>query len=88
MLGHFFLAIDIAHFIPLEMSKQITGAIMRALQDARKAPGAERIFVAGEKEHEMEKIVRQRGVPVNPNLRDELQTMRDELKVRGYDQFL
>ena len=87
MLGHFFLAVDIAHFIPLEISKQITGQIMRALQAARKAPGETRIYVAGEKEYEQEKIVRQRGVPVNRNLQAELQTMRDELGIPGYEAY-
>jgi L-2-hydroxycarboxylate dehydrogenase (NAD+) len=87
MLGHFFLAIDIEHFVPLEVSKRITGQIMRALQNARKAPGQERIYVAGEKEHESEQTVRQRGIPVNPNLRRELQAMRDELGIPGYEAF-
>jgi L-2-hydroxycarboxylate dehydrogenase (NAD+) len=87
MLGHFFLAIDIEHFIPLEVSRRITGQIMRALQDARKAPDQARIYVAGEKEHEREAQVRERGVPVNPNLRRELQTMRDELNISGYEAY-
>jgi len=87
MLGHFFLAIDIEHFIPLEVSRRITGQIMRALQDARKAPGQERIYVAGEKEHEREEQIREQGVPVNPNLRRELQTMRDELNISGYEAY-
>jgi LDH2 family malate/lactate/ureidoglycolate dehydrogenase len=87
MLGHFFLAIDIEHFIPLEVSRRITGQIMRALQDARKAPGQERIYVAGEKEYEREKQVREQGAPVNPNLRRELQTMRDELNISGYEAY-
>jgi L-2-hydroxycarboxylate dehydrogenase (NAD+) len=88
MLGHFFLAMDIEHFIPLEVSKATTGQIMRALQSAVKAPGQDRIYVAGEKEYEMEQQVRQQGIPVNHNLRRELQTMRDELGIHGYeDQF-
>ncbi len=85
MLGHFFLAINIEHFVPLEASKQITGGIMRGLQASRKASGQDRIYVAGEKEHEMEQIVRQRGVPVNRNLRHELEIMRDELNIEGYE---
>ena len=85
MLGHFFLAVDIEHFVPLEVSKRITGEIMRALQASPKAPGQERIYVAGEKEFEMEALVRERGVPVNRNLRRELQTMRDELSIAGYE---
>jgi LDH2 family malate/lactate/ureidoglycolate dehydrogenase len=87
MLGHFFLAIDIEHFIPLDLSRQITGQIMRALQASRKAPGEDRIYVAGEKEFEMERLVRHRGIPVNRNLRQELQSMRDELGIPGYEAF-
>ena len=87
MLGHFFLAIDIAHLIPVEESARITGSIMRALQSARKAPGRERIYVAGEKEFEAEKRVRKQGIPINPNLRQQLQVMRDELKITGYEAY-
>ena len=87
MLGHFFLALDVAHFIPLEVSRRTTGQIMRALQNARKAPAATRIYVAGEKEYEKEREVREQGIPVNPNLRRELQIMRDELNLSGYEQY-
>jgi LDH2 family malate/lactate/ureidoglycolate dehydrogenase len=87
MLGHFFMAIDVAHFIPPEESCRITGEIMRALQAAHKAPGAERIYVAGEKEYESEQRVRERGVPTNPNLRREFQAMRDELGIPGYEAY-
>ncbi|MFC2030634.1 Ldh family oxidoreductase [Chloroflexota bacterium] len=85
MLGHFFLAIDIEHFIPLELSRHITGQILRALQHSAKAPGEERIYVAGEKEYEKEALVRKRGVAVNESLREELRTMRDELQIPGYE---
>ncbi len=87
MLGHFFLAIDVEHFVPLEVSRLITGQIMRTLQNARKAPGQERIYVAGEKEHEKEVLIREQGVPVNPNLRRELEIMRDELSIVGYEDY-
>jgi L-2-hydroxycarboxylate dehydrogenase (NAD+) len=87
MIGHFFLAIDIEHFLPVEVSRQITGGIMRALQASRKAPGQDQIYVAGEKEWEQEQIVRERGVPVNRNLRKELQVMRDELGIEGYEAY-
>ena len=32
-------------------------------------------------------VVRERGVPVNRNLRQELQTVRDELKIEGYEAY-
>ena len=85
MLGHFFLAIDVARFVPPEVSRRITGQIMRDLQGSRKEPGHEHIYVAGEKEYEKEKVVRARGIPSNPNLRRELQIMRDELEIEGYE---
>jgi len=88
MLGHFFLAIDIEHFIPLEESRRITGRIMRRLQEARQAPGAPgRIYVAGEKEHEKIAQIRQQGIPINANLRRELQFVRDELEIPGYEEY-
>jgi LDH2 family malate/lactate/ureidoglycolate dehydrogenase len=87
MLGHFFLAIDIEHFLPVELPKQITGQIIRELQSARKAPGKERIYVAGEKEHEREAMIRERGIPVNHNLRRDLQTVRDELGIAAYENY-
>lgn len=84
MVGHFFLAIDIEHFIPVAVSRMVTGNIMRSLQAAHKAPGHDRIYVAGEKEYEKEKLVREQGIPVNANLRKELVFMRDKLGVAGY----
>ena len=87
MLGHFFMAIDVEHFIPLSTSRHITGQIMRALQASRRAPGQDRIYVGGEKEYEMEKLRREQGIPVNHNLQRELQTMRDELKILGYEAY-
>jgi len=87
MVGHFFLAIDIAHFIPLETFCRITGQMMRDLQGAGRATGQERIYVAGEKEYEMEKARRERGIPVNANLKRELQGMRDDLHIEGYEAY-
>jgi LDH2 family malate/lactate/ureidoglycolate dehydrogenase len=88
MLGHFFLAMDIEHFLPLDASRRITGQIMRQLQASRKEPGQERIYVAGEKEYEMEQRIRQEGITVNRNLRRDLQTVRDELHIPGYESWL
>jgi len=50
-LGHFFIAINIECFRPLEEFKKQVGDICRELRSARKAPGAERIWTCGEKEH-------------------------------------
>jgi len=87
MLGQFFLAIDVEHFVPLDVARKITGNMLRELQASRKAPGQERIYVAGEKEYEKEKLIREQGVPVNDNLRKNLQFMRDTLKIEGYAEY-
>jgi LDH2 family malate/lactate/ureidoglycolate dehydrogenase len=87
MVGHFFLAVDIEHLLPLPVFRSICGQILRDLQNARKAPGQERIYVAGEKEHEMIQARKKDGIPINPNLRRELQTMRDELEIQGYEAY-
>ena len=87
MLGQFFIAIDVEHFIPLDHFKQIVGNIARSLQAARKAPGQDRIYVAGEKEFDKERVVREKGIPVNANLRSTLQFVRGELGVEGYEAY-
>jgi L-2-hydroxycarboxylate dehydrogenase (NAD+) len=87
MLGHFFLAIDIEHFVPLPLFKQIVGSMMGELQGSRKAVGEERIYVAGEKEYEKQQVISTMGIPVNANLKRTLQFMREALQVKGYDTY-
>ena len=84
-VGHFFMAIDIEHFIPLERFKAITGDIVRQLRSSEKAPEHDRIWTAGEKEWEMTQYVREHGIPVNPNLQKNLVIMQDELGLTRYD---
>jgi L-2-hydroxycarboxylate dehydrogenase (NAD+) len=87
MLGHFFLAIDIGHFLPVQQSRETTGAIMKALASAPVAAEAEHVFVAGEKEHLSQARIRSEGVRVGEQLRADLQSMRDELVISGYDDY-
>ena len=75
-LGHFFLAIDISEFIELDRFKQISGEIMRELRASRKAPGEERIYTAGEKEQIAWEYRKERGCPVPPALRKDMETLR------------
>lgn len=84
-LGHFFMAINVESFCPLEDFKKTTGQILRELRASRKAPGHDRIYTAGEKEYESEKVVLARGVPINANLQKELKIMQQELGLTQYD---
>ena len=49
-LGHFFLAIDVEAFCGIDTFKANSGKLLNALRESKKAPGAERIYTAGEKE--------------------------------------
>ncbi len=84
-LGHFFMAIDIEHFIPLPEFKQAVGTILRKLRGSEKATGQSRIYTAGEKEWEREKRVRTEGVPINSNLQKDLAVLREDLGLTDYD---
>ncbi len=84
-LGHFFMAIDVEHFTSLDEFKRATGEIMRQLRAARKAPGEERIYTAGEKEYYNTEHIRAVGVEVNPNLQKNLKIMQQELGLTQYD---
>ncbi len=80
-LGHFFMAIDIDCFTDLEAFKKTTGDILRALRASTRAPGKERIYTCGEKEYLAWQERKDKGVPVDAGLRQELVTLRDELKL-------
>jgi L-2-hydroxycarboxylate dehydrogenase (NAD+) len=78
-LGHFFLAIDIECFTDLAAFKKTTGDILRALRASTKAPGKDRIYTCGEKEHLAWLERKDKGAPVDAALQRELLAMRDEL---------
>ncbi len=84
-VGHFFLAINIEHFLPLDRFRKTAGSIMRELREFTKAPGDERIYTAGEKAHENAMRFEQEGVKVGPNLQKALKALRAELNITGHD---
>lgn len=84
-VGHFFMALDVESFVDLETFKKTTGEILRELRASRKAPGADRIYTAGEKEYEMEIKVRKEGIPIIPNLQKDLKFVRDKLGLTQYE---
>ena len=52
-LGHWFIAIDTEHFMGEEIARKKAGDICRSMRASKKAPDAERIYTAGEKEYEI-----------------------------------
>ena len=83
-LGHFFIAIDVEAFIPIDMFRKISGDILRSLRDSKKAPGHDRIYTAGEKEYDVSVARKDTGVPVGESVQKELITVRDELGLTQY----
>lgn len=83
-LGHFFMAVNIESFCSLDDFKRTTGEILRDLRAATKQPGCERIYTAGEKEYEIEKRVRAKGVVIVPNLLQDVKTIIEQLQMDEY----
>jgi len=84
-IGHFFLAINVEFFVPLEEFKANTGKILRDLRNSTKAPGQTRIYTAGEKEYEMSMLTASKGVELNVNLQKDVKWLQNELGLQEYD---
>ena len=84
-LGHFFMAVDISEFTELAAFKKTTGDILRSLRASQKAPGEKRIYTAGEKEYLAWLDRKDRGVPVNKPLQENIRQLVKELNLTGYD---
>ncbi len=82
-LGHFFIAIDTDHFLGEDVCRKKAGDILREVRAAKKAPDAERIYTAGEKEH-LVRLARKDGVPINESVQAEMIAVRDELGLTQY----
>jgi LDH2 family malate/lactate/ureidoglycolate dehydrogenase len=78
------MAIDVGSFIESETFKKISGNICRELRSSKKAPGRDRIYTAGEKEYEMEKIRRKEGIPINRSIQQDISTMKKGLRLDQY----
>ncbi|MGA1794702.1 MAG: Ldh family oxidoreductase [bacterium] len=83
-LGHFFIAINIAHFTDVASFAKTAGDILREIRASRKMPGQERIYTAGEKEFLAWKERKDKGVPINKNLQREILQMQQDLGLTGY----
>ena len=78
-LGHFFFVINPEFFMGLDTFKKTAGGICRGLRDSQKAPGAERIYTAGEKEWLAWQERKDKGVPVGETIQKEIIEVRDKL---------
>jgi len=84
-VGHFFLAINVGNFIPLQKFKKTAGNIMRELRSSKLAPGKDKIYTAGEKEYSSEEERKETGIPINKSLQKDIKTMQVELGLDKYN---
>ena len=76
-LGHFFFVINPEFFMGLDTFRETAGGICRELRASQKAPGAERIYTAGEKEWDAWQERKDKGCPVGESVQKELLYLRD-----------
>lgn len=79
--GHFFAAIKVDIFRPLEEFKRGMDAMIRAIHAAPPAPGHDRIYVAGEMEHETEQERQIYGIPLPDTVISELSVLSHKYNV-------
>ena len=77
-LGHFFFVADPEAFAGGDVFRKTAGDICRALRASAKAPGYDRIYTAGEKEHLAWLERKDKGVPVGEAVQKEMIALRDK----------
>ncbi len=82
-IGHFFLAINVENFVPLEDFKRSTGNMMRELRASRKAVDQPRIYTAGEKEYYNTLKNQADGIELTPGVQKALHALYSELGMPG-----
>ncbi len=80
-ISHFFAAFKIDGFRDPEQFKADMDTELRAFKDSAKAPGHDRIYVAGEIEHEKTVYNREHGVPVHVKVWDGLEKLAADLGI-------
>ncbi|MEM7131550.1 MAG: Ldh family oxidoreductase [Chloroflexota bacterium] len=79
--GHFFAAIKVDAFRPLDEFKKGMDAMIQAIHAAPKEKGQERIYVAGEIEHETELERQADGIPLPDTVIADLQELSEQYNV-------
>ena len=82
-LGHWFIAIDVERFLPVDRFKKHVGTFLRQMRDSEKAPnGPGRIWTAGESEHDAQ-VQREKmgGTMIPEALMKDMVKMREQFPV-------
>jgi len=81
--GQVIVALDVAHFSPVETFKRNVDKVIREMRNSKKMPGVERIQVPGEQSHATWRERSAAGVPMNDTLFKDLQRLAINLGIEG-----
>jgi LDH2 family malate/lactate/ureidoglycolate dehydrogenase len=79
--SHFFLAIDVARFLPLEEFTERMMFLRQTVMNSPPAVGFDEVLIAGEPEWRAEELRRREGIPVARGIWDELSQLAGRLGV-------
>ncbi|MGC8837564.1 MAG: Ldh family oxidoreductase [Anaerolineae bacterium] len=80
-VGHFFGALRVDAFRPLDEFRRTMDDLIRRLKDSPKAEGQTRIYIHGEKEFEAKEERLRNGIPLGPKVAETLRGIAQELDV-------
>ncbi len=80
-IGHFFGALRIDGFRPVDEFKADMDELITRIKNAPKAAGAERIYIHGEKEFEEQDERQAQGIPLHPKVLRALRSIGEELGI-------
>jgi L-2-hydroxycarboxylate dehydrogenase (NAD+) len=80
-IGHFFLAMNIESFVPLDHFRKTVGGIVGELREYGNAIGNHKIYTAGEKAHNNAVLARRAGIKIPPGVQNMLQALSMELGI-------
>lgn len=78
---HFFMALDIAHFMDVKKFKRRMDTMVRMMKESELAPGHEKIYLPGEIEFETEQRRKREGIPYSKELIIELKRLATEFGI-------
>jgi len=78
---HFFGALRIDSFLPVENFEKAMDEMIEAFEALPTLPGVKKIYVAGGREAEIEKDRKANGIPLNPQVVQDLQELAKELGI-------
>lgn len=82
--GHFFYAIKVKNFSPIDEFTESVDEEIRTIRNAERADGVNRIYLPGEIELLNQKMARRDGIPLHPKHLKALEDLADELDVEVF----